>query len=104
MDGKTIVDITLKSLDAARLVGGEVCFKADVSGWDAGDVKAWVDTTLKEAPKHGLRFRGIRTDTAGFRKLGINQDFVNGGSYNGIPVVVTEVAFDTVEFVFQPVR
>jgi len=63
------------------------------------------DNILNTLGPHDLRVRGVRTDTAGFAKLGIKQDTPNSGLYKDIPVVITALAdFDTMEFVFRPQR
>jgi hypothetical protein len=70
----------------------------------ANIVQQWIDYLLAEAGDHKRRIKGIRTDTAGFAKLGIAQDTINSGRYKGVPVVITHTAdFDTMEVVFVPI-
>jgi hypothetical protein len=94
--------LTDRALEAARLAGGETAFRADVNNWPKELVGKWVDISKDIADDHGLKLAGVRTDSFGFFKIGATQDCVNGGFYNGVPIVMTEVPFDTVELVFRP--
>ena len=84
---------------------GETAVRIDVGTFAPEQVQALFDAILAQLSIHKLRLRGVRTDTGSFAKLGIERDTANSGIYNKIPVVMTPLAdFDTMEFVFQPVR
>jgi hypothetical protein len=93
-------------LDLARQNLGD----ADRVGDGIGGALQWPDEMVREALDHiladretfKLRLKGVRTDTVGFAKFGIPMDRVNSGLYQGIPVVIAEVPFDRMEFVFEP--
>jgi hypothetical protein len=65
-------------------------------------VREALDHILADRETFKLRLKGVRTDTVGFAKFGIPMDRVNSGLYQGIPVVIAEVPFDRMEFVFEP--
>ena len=70
----------------------------DILSADA--LQGLVEAILEAETKRALV--GIRVDTASFDKLGIPKDVINGGKYNGVPIVITDkVDFDEAEFVFR---
>ncbi len=77
----------------------------DIGDWPEGMVAQTVDAVLAGLAGHKLCLRGIRTDTAGFAKLGIKYDIPNNaGRYRDVPVVLSNVPFDTIQFVLEPQR
>ncbi len=84
---------------------GETAIRIDVGTYSPEQVQALFTEILSLLKEHKLRLRGVRTDTGSFAKLGIKRDTENSGLYNEIPIVMTPSAdFDTMEFVFQPMR
>jgi len=70
----------------------------DVGQWSQEELRGFID-----ALRSRVRVKGVRTDTAGFNKFGINPDTLNSGMYAGVPIVMTErVDFDVAEFVIEP--
>ncbi|MBN9309962.1 hypothetical protein [Devosia sp.] len=75
----------------------------DIGRWDDSTVQGLTDAIIAGADAAGVRLKGIRTDTWGFGKFGIQQDTSNSGKFHGVPVVMTMLAdFDTAEFVLEP--
>lgn len=100
IDAKHLGDTILNTAYAAK---GEVTVKIDIGGWTDDEVRTLLDTILAGLNSHKLRFKGVRTDTTGFVKLGIEQDRINSGLYHGVPVVMTPtVNFDVMELVLRP--
>jgi hypothetical protein len=91
-------------LGAAYQAGGTLTVTFDIGDWPDEMVRETVDHILTDRDQYKLRLKGIRTDTAGFAKFGIEMDTSNSGRYQGIPVVMTAVPFDTMELVFAPQR
>ena len=92
------------ALNTVYFSGGQATISIDIGFWNAQQVKELFDALLSDMARYKQRLRGVRTDTAGFAKLGIVQDTANSGLYKSIPVVMTpSVGFDIMEFVLQPI-
>jgi hypothetical protein len=91
-------------LGAPHQAGGTLTVNFDIGDWPDEMVRETVDQILANSDQYKARLKGIRTDTAGFAKFGIDMDSPNSGRYQGIPVVMTYVPFDTMELVFPPRR
>ena|ERR1700676_5505988 len=87
-------------LGAAHQSGGTLTVNFDIADWSDEMVRETVDHILADK----LRLQGIRTDSAGFEKFGIDMDIYNSGRYQGIHVVTTSVPFGTMELVFAAQR
>jgi len=101
-DAKSLADALLS---AAYNAGGRLEARVHIGDWPESMVIQTVDKMLDGAATFKLRLKGIRTDAAGFAKLGIKyerQD--NSGQYRDVPVVRAEVPFDTMQFVFEHQR
>ena len=89
-------------VEKARKTGSEFTERVDVSHWSSELIRELVDRLLAKISGAGFRVKGIRTDTVGFNKFGVERDMGDSGLYNGVPVVITAVGFDTVEIVVAP--
>ena len=98
-----IEDLASSVLTAAYQAEGEFGLTLHIGAWSATLVEGWVDYLLAEAATHQRRVTTIRTDRAGFGKLGVVCDIGVPGRYKGIPVLLREEADQhTMEVVFLP--
>lgn len=92
-------------VNASYRAGAQATVKLDVGSWSPDEVKALVDGLLGQLDDYKLRIKGIRTDSAGLSKLGVEYDYPNSGVYKGVRVVVTaDVLFDAFEIVMEPTK
>ena len=90
-------------VEAAHFSSARTECKIDTSTWSVDQMKELFDEMIAKQSEYSVRIRGARSDWSSFRKLGLELDSENSGSFKAIPVVVSpNVDFDCVEFVIEP--
>ena len=91
-------------MDAASGAHSRTSVTFDIGRWSADDVKQLMAAFAAESGAYKLRLKGVNTDTSGARKLGVELDRANSGLYEGVPIVIADVDFDSFEVVLEPTR
>ena len=79
-----VKQLATHAMAAAYFADAVSSLTIDVGAWKSEIVQEWLDYLLAQAAEHKRGIKGIRTDNAGFAKLGIERDTLNSGMYKGV--------------------